>query len=377
VKTARELGLTLLPSLADYGMQRLESLCDALALPEAERSDGSALFRLVASAWPEQTLSAAAPWENDLTDDGTPFEFSVGFEREQPELRLLFESQLATNDPSCRTSWQAGMQLQRRLRASGSCDGAGFDRVASMFEPSSSFEARFSLWHAAVLRPGRRPMFKAYLNPEVRGVEASRELTRGALHALGVAPAWTFTESRLRDATRVPYLSVDLEEQKDARVKLYLTATDALSVEQLVRGSSNLEPGVATDWLNRLTLGSGPYWARPILVCHAYRPGSTAPEATVHVPIRNYAPNDAEALKRTLDLLPSSSGKRLVAALTALARQDLQGSRGVLSYVSLRLVEGRVRVTTYLAPGAYTLAEERRESGTIPTGRSSSRPPKP
>ncbi|RYZ10310.1 MAG: hypothetical protein EOO73_01680 [Myxococcales bacterium] len=377
MKTARDLMPALSPTLAEYGMLRLQLLCKALELPRAEREAAEELFQLVGSTWPSGALTAAAPWENDLTDDGTPFEFSVGFERARPELRLLFESQLATNELTSWTSWQAGLALQERLRTTGRCDITGFERIAEIFEPTPTFEPRFSLWHAAVLRPGEKAMFKAYVNPEVRGVEASRSLTRDALSVLGVTPAWEFLESRLRDATRVPYLSVDLEAPQKARLKLYLTATDAAGVEELTRGTSNIAPGMATSWLTRLTLGGGPYSGRPILVCYAYRPGSSLPEATVHVPIRNYAPTDEQALERTLDLLPAGSGAKLTAALKALARQSLDRSRGVLSYVSLRVVQGRVRVTTYLAPGAYTLAEDRRESGTIPTGRPSSPPPKP
>src|SRR5215217_5447074 len=89
VKAARELSPALVPSLADYGSQRLQRLCEALALPASERSAANALFQLVSSSWPAPLLAATPPWENDLTDDGTPFEFSVGFEREKPELRLL------------------------------------------------------------------------------------------------------------------------------------------------------------------------------------------------------------------------------------------------------------------------------------------------
>jgi hypothetical protein len=361
-----------LPWLSDFGLQRLEGLSEALALPPKERDAALALFRLVSSTWPEGPLSAAAPWETDLTDDGSPFEFSIGFERDQPELRLLFESQLPTASPTPRTSWQAGRELQQRLRAEGSCDTYGFDRIADMFEPPSGLPSRFSLWHAAVLRPGRGAMFKAYVNPEVRGVAASRELTRQALEALGVAPAWSFMERRLRDATRILYLSTDLEKPRDARIKVYQTATDASAVEELVRGSANTPPGLATSWLRGLTLGEGPYEARPILVCHSWRQRGTAPEATVHIPIRNYAPSDGEALERTLDLLPTRSGEQLAAALKVLAHGDLQRSRGTLAYVSLRAVDGHVRVTTYLSPGAYTLAEEGRGSGTIPRGRPSS-----
>jgi hypothetical protein len=116
---------------------------------------------------------------------------------------------------------------------------------------------------------------------------------------------------------------------------------------------------------------------RPILTCFGFRSGANRPEATVHVPIRNYAPNDQEALERTALLLTPAHAKQLEAAMTALAKVPLRRSHGVLSYVSLRQTQGRVRVTTYLAPGAYSSgnADERRSSGTIPTGRPSTFPP--
>ncbi len=368
--------MQLVPSLAEYGQERLSALCDALELPSRDRDAARALFQLVGGAWPKQALSAESPWANDLTDDGTPFEFSVGFEGASPELRVLFESQLSTSQPSPRTSWDAGVALQGRLRESGYCDGSVFDLIAPLFAPSDDYDPRFSLWHAAVLRAQSSPLFKAYVNPEVRGVDGARALTRRALTALRLPRAWEFLRDRLRSETRVPYLSLDLEATTSARVKVYLSATDADGVEALVRGSTNFAPGVASGWLAQLTLGAGPYTARPILVCHAYRTGSSRPEATVHVPVRNYAPSDQAALDRALPLLLPRSREQLTAAVTALSRRSLERSRGVLSYVSLRTVANRVRVTTYLAPGAYTLAEERRESGTRPKGRPSS-PPMP
>lgn len=373
--SARDLDPGLVPTLADYGLERLDTLCDGLGLPAPQRDEARALFRLVSGTWPARSLSATSPWENDITDDGTPFEFSVGFEGASPELRVLFESQLSTTAPSSRTSWQAGLDLQQALHHSGAGDRRAFDLVKSSFAPRADFEPRFSLWHAAVLRAGGKPLFKAYVNPEVHGVDGSRALAQEALVALGHAPAAKRLATRLRADTRLPYLSLDLEDPSTARVKVYLSASDADAVEELVRGTSNIAPGLASSWLARLTLGAGPFSARPILVCHAYRLGNEEPEATVHVPVRNYAPNDEEALRRTLPLLPTRSGEQLSAALGALSRQALHRSRGVLSYVSLRVVAGRVRVTTYLAPGAYTLAEERRESGTLPTGRPSSPPP--
>jgi len=368
VTSALHFGSARPLSLTEYGQDRLEALCSALGLPEQERRDASLLFDQIGADWAEWPVSDTAPWENDLTDDGTPFEFSVGFEGDKPELRILFESQLRTGKPSQHTSWQAGIQLQRRLRDRGLCELAELERVLQLFVPGAGPEPRFALWHAVALQE-QAPLFKAYLNPEVHGAERSRELTAEAFARLGQAAAWLKVEERLGPETRIPYLSLDLSPAKSARLKVYLSATDAHGVEQLVRGSSNTRPGVASAWLEQLTQSAGPYGARPILTCLGFRSSSARPEATVHVPVRNYAPNDEIALERTVELLPAASGRQLQLALLALAREPLHRSKGVLSYVSLRNVEDRVRVTTYLAPGACSEREDRRESGAMPTGR--------
>lgn len=370
--SALHLESARVPSLTEYGRDRLEALCYALGLPEQERRDASQLFDQIGAEWADWPVSGSAPWENDLTDDGTPFEFSVGFEGEKPELRILFESQLRTGKPTQHTSWQAGLQLQRRLRDRGLCELSELERVLQLFMPPAAQEPRFSLWHAVVLKE-QTPLFKAYLNPEVHGAERSRELTAEAFARLGQAAAWRQVEERLGPSTRIPYLSLDLTPAKSARLKVYLSATNAEGVEGLVHGSSNTRPGVVSAWLEQLTQSAGPYHARPILTCLGFRSSAARPEATVHVPVRNYAPTDEEALERTIELLPAASGRQLQLALLALARDPLHRSKGVLSYVSLRNVADRVRVTTYLAPGACSGQDDTRESGAMPTGRPAAR----
>jgi len=375
--SARDLELLGGQSLAEYGQGRLEALCHAVGVPPSEQRSAQALFELVSESWSQAPIGEAAPWENDLTDDGTPFEFSLGFEGEKPELRLLFESQLATGQLSHHTSWQAGFALQARLQARGLGDCTLLEQVAPLFEPSLDYLPRFSLWHAAVLGERGASLFKAYLNPEIVGLTHARGLVRSALDRIGIPEAWHFVEERLATDTRLPYFSLDLKPKQSSRVKLYATATDASSVERLVAGAAGLKTGDATQWLRLLTNSDGPYLGRPILVCFAFRPGGSSPEATVHVPIRNYAANDQEALERTTSLLTPTQGKQLEAALKALAKTTLRRSQGVLSYVSLRQSRDRVRVTTYLAPGAFTTDEPSRvqSSRTIPTGRPSTRPP--
>ena len=365
------------PSLAEYGSERLDALCAALGVSGDERRGAQAVFQIASEAWAQAPIAEAPAWENDLTDDGTPFEFSVGFEGEKPELRLLFEPQSDVGPLSQHSSWHAGRALLGRLQARGLCDCSQLDHVLPLFEPSPDYLPRFALWLAAVLGEHGASLFKAYLNPEIVGVTHARGLVQRALERIGMPAAWSFVEQRLADDTRLPYISLDLKPQQTGRIKLYATAANADAVERLGAGTSVLQVGVACCWLQTLTHSKGPYSGRPILICFAFRPGASSPEATVHVPIRNYAPHDEEALERTLSLLTPAQGDQLEAATKALAKSPLRRSHGVLSYVSLRQAQSRVRVTTYLAPGAHTLGEgsDRRSSGTIPTGRPSSVPP--
>ena len=374
---ARDLELAGPQSLAEYGHERLEALCAAVGVSADEQRGARAVFQIASESWGQMPLGEAPAWENDLTDDGTPFEFSLGFETDKPELRLLFESQSDAGPRSQHTSWHAGRALLAGLQARNLCDCTQLDQILPLFEPSPDYLPRFSLWHAVVLGERGASLYKAYVNPEIVGVGHSRGLVERALERMDMTEAWSFVEQRLADDTRLPYLSLDLKSQQTGRVKLYATAADADAVERLVAGTAGMQAGDARNWLRLLTQSEDPYTGRPILTCFGFRRGASSPEATVHVPIRNYAPNDQEALERALGLLTPTQGKQLESALKALAKAPLRRSRGVLSYVSLRQGQKRVRVTTYLAPGAYTAGEgsNRRSSGTIPTGRPSSMPP--
>lgn len=374
MSSAARVGRPLPLSLGELGASRLDSFADALALTELQHQGALATFRLVSEPWGKLPIGAAPAWQNDLTDDGTPFEFSIGFEGGRPELRMLLESQFDGDGPHTQhTSWHAGVDLQARLRARGLCNTSQFERVADLFVPQPDYVPRFALWHAVVLRDAGPALVKAYVNPEVNGVAPSRDTVASAFARLDMQRAWDFVEEKLRPETRVPYLSLDLEAGDTARVKVYSTATHVDEVLALTSGSANDPGDDSRDWLNRLVESEGPYMARPVLVCHSFVGAERAPAATVHVPIRSYVPNDQVALQRTLDLLPAQSARQFARAIEAVATPSLARSRGVLTYVSLRYVNGSVRVTTYLAPRAYSLTDQERSSG-IPTGHPSTPP---
>jgi hypothetical protein len=374
VSSAAQIGRPLPLSLAELGAARLGALGDSLGLTELQNQGALAMFRLVSEPWGRLPVGDAPAWQNDLTDDGTPFEFSIGFEGGRPELRMLFESQPEGGPHTQHASWQAGIELQAKLRARGLCNTAQFERVADLFAPRADYVPRFALWHAVVLRDAGPSLLKAYVNPEVGGVAPSRELAASAFAQLKMERAWELVAKKLGPDTRVPYISLDLEAGSAARVKVYLTATQADEVVALTRGSANDPADQSRDWLKRLLDSEGPYTSRPVLVCHSFVGADGLPMSTVHVPIRSYVPNDQVALQRTLDLLPAQSARQLAQALESLAAPSLLRSRGVLTYVSLRFVAGTVRVTAYLAPRAYAKLDQERSSGTIPTGHPSAHP---
>ena len=119
MSSAAQVGSRLELSLGELGAARLSLLSDALGLDGLQAEGALAMFRLVSEPWGNIPVGEAAAWQNDLTDDGTPFEFSIGFERGRPELRMLFESQLEETPRTQHSSWRAGLALQARLRGRG------------------------------------------------------------------------------------------------------------------------------------------------------------------------------------------------------------------------------------------------------------------
>ena len=228
-------------------------------------------------------------WPNDISDDGTPFEFSVSFDGASPRLRMLVESQA---EPISRVStWSAGVALGERLKGAGLVNLSMFEQIRDLFEPHSSVQGRFSLWHAAVIEEGRPALFKAYLNPCLFGIGAAPYIVEQALRRSGFQAAWDFVEERLAsDANaQIRYFSVDLEDPESARVKVYLGCSQSAdAVDQLIAGAHNSRPHDARRWLDALTASSGPFDARPILNCFSFRRECADPDVTVHVPIRCY-----------------------------------------------------------------------------------------
>jgi len=346
-------------SLGALGRRKLRSLASALELSEPLTTQALEVFALMSEGWADWAVGDTPAWPNDISDDGTPFEFSASFDGTVPRLRMLAESQ--TDPISKLSSWAAGLAFGKRLQARGFADLSLFEQIQDLFVPLAGARSRFSLWHAAVLEEARPALFKAYVNPCLFGMGSAPYVVEQALRRLGYAEAWAFLEERLahNPSAEIRYFSVDLEAPESARVKVYIgCAESAQAVERLISGASNRQPQDAQRWLSTLTASQGPFDARPILSCFSFRRTLATPDVTVHVPIRCYVKHDAEALARVSTMMSPQDGRRLSRALTV-SERPLNVGRGLLTYASLRREASAVRVTVYVAPEAYSITSRR------------------
>ena len=365
-RSERVLAKVWSPTLRELGLAKLRALSAGLDLSPAQTDRARQLFDLLTAPWSSWRAGHAPPWPNDISDDGSPFEFSLAFAPEATEVRFLVESQRRPITVS--SSFDAGLQLNQRLRAEGA-DLALFEAVQSGFVPGVE-PLRFSLWHAAVLRPSGSTTFKAYLNPRAAGAGAVEQTLAQAMLRAGLAAAWASFRARLAAANHLPefkYFSVDLQEPGVARVKVYfsLRSTELSAVVRCSREIAGMDPSHELSILMD-DLDDAP---RPILLCCAFTKNSACPELTLHVPIRWAVPHDEEAVRRVSQLVTAAEAQQLRRAAQAIAGRPLEAGRGLLTYASFRRDTAGLRVTVYLSPELYSIMTPRRmERGHVETG---------
>lgn len=211
-------------TFGSFGECKLSLLCNGLAASRSESEQAVQAFRLLSRSWHSQPLGTSPVWPSDITDDGTPFEFSVAFDGCSPRIRILAETQGSPITPC--SSWVDGLALNKRLCELPNVNLDRFDRVRDLFAPVEDLGVRFALWHAADIHPVRGTSYKVYLNPQVRGPHSARDIVGEALDRLGADRAAKFLRQRLpstEDGTRLAYFSLDLSTARESRIKVYVT----------------------------------------------------------------------------------------------------------------------------------------------------------
>lgn len=351
----------------EFGTSRIEALCKSAGFTSVDTQKVQRYFTFMTQSWGSRRVGDASPWKSDISDDHTPFELSIALEGARPEIRFLIEAQ--NNPTTLRSSWDDGIALNERLNQVYGLSLDHFNRVKDLFEPRNP-QARFSLWHAFCLKPDGRAEVKVYLNPQAQGPEQANAIVEEALHRLGFANAWRFlTQVVMRRGVQdqVLYFSLDMGGQDVSRVKIYVSHRDATpqDIEYALSNAREYSEGEARAFCEAIQGDNDRFSApRSTLTCWAFTSDDDARpySATLHCPIRCYADNDRDALRRIRAVLSPKSHAVLDRCVWALANRPLEAGVGMIQWASMRREGGRVRTTFYLATEAYGTVEPRKSA---------------
>lgn len=307
-------------------------------------------------------------WPSDVADDHTPIEYSVAFnEAEPPTLRILAEAQADAPDPAAYTA-AAYRFLDRQVDRFGLAT-TKFDLVRDVFHTEQP-QGAFALWYSLVLRSGRRPELKVYFNPAVRGADAAETLVVEALRRLGLQSAYPklvdhgLRPGELGGRDQLTFFALDLHDEPQSRVKLYLSHYDA-RVDDAVRAAGivdDVDLEQVAEFCVTATGGPGRYDRRPLVSSYTFTAGAEHPVGySLYVPIRDYVDDDEQARQRVLELLTryGLDASRLDPAIAAVARRPLRDGVGLIAHVSLRVGRPRPGITVYLSAEAHQVAPPR------------------
>lgn len=361
----------------DAAHAALVRLAEALRLPAGSANTLHLGWRRFVGSFADERIPSMAPWYSGISDDSSPYEFSLVLDPDAPELRVLWESQGASGDP--RAKRNAAMQTHARLCRDTGLRSERFAAIADLFLPPAP-QGTFVLWHAARLWPTGQPELKAYLNPQVRGSAKSATLVQQALGRLGLSDAWPFVTramSRGPALDEVRYFSLDMSDDDTARIKVYVYHHDP--TPEVLANAAATSPFAAPDrvvsFFDRISAGrpAAPGFAPATCLSFVQGRGSAPVAATLHVPIRAYVRDDLEACDRIAALAgagpharagemrlldaPSAAQHRRVAM--AISCRPLESGVGLTSYVSLRSQHDGERVTCYLSTELFAVQPPR------------------
>jgi DMATS type aromatic prenyltransferase len=359
-------------SLGDREVERFRALAGPIGFGAEDLRVAEDIFRCLLAPWADLPFGSQARYPSDVTDDHSPYEFSLAIDGVNPELRFLVEAQ--ASKPSLSTNWEQAHAVNATLEARYGVSLERLRAIETLYTPLDR-SSRFCAWHAVCFRKGKKPEFKIYLNPQAQGTQHALVIVAATLSKLGFHGADAVIAERPGD--EIKYLSLDLVERVGARVKVYAAHHDASAqaIDAALRDASDYRPGQVAEFCHAMGGSYGPYDQRPVQTCLAFADGGPMPVAgTVYFPVRAYAESDLEARDRILAYLDDERASLYARALAGFAERPLQDGVGMQTYVSLRQYAGPRRVTVYLSPEVYAvqMPGSGRASGGSPPLRGSS-----
>ncbi|MFF0003549.1 tryptophan dimethylallyltransferase family protein [Streptomyces tibetensis] len=367
-------------TLGEHVRGQLHRMCGAAGLTDSGDSSGLPLLDLLDLLGPtaRRPLGAGPPSPSFVCDDHSPVEFSLAFSAGSPvALRLLVEPGCAATTLGERG--RLGLHALEALAARRGFPTEPVRRVEDLFLPPV-VDGSFALWCAMDLRPDRSAGIKVYLNPRAHGRERSAYVTQEALDRFGFGRAWPALRERSMargpDRDEILFFALDLGGWDTPRVKVYvarhdITAAEAHTASGLLPG----EPAVRVDEFCRTMGGDVARFAhRPLVSCLSYTERDPMHPCghTVHVPVRDYAPDDEVARDRAVAVLRryGMDAGVIDSAWAAMTSRRPRDGVGLIAYVSLvQSTWQPPRVNVYFSPEAYTVhpprASDRAQEGWV------------
>ncbi|WP_234426698.1 tryptophan dimethylallyltransferase family protein [Streptomyces niger] len=345
-------GMTFL----DYGVSTLARLLDSTGM---DVEQGTKVLRGMLTPWGEKQIGERPHWHSDVCADGSPIEFSAAFSRACRQIRVLVEALPAR--PGTPAAQESAIELTRVLIQEFGADGDRLAKIADLFLPQENPRG-FAMMHAVVLAPNRQPEFKVYLNPNANDSMTDVERTQEAMERMGFGKAWTAVvdyADRGFDLDRIVYVSLDLTDGPESRVKVYFRHYDATpeDLDARMEISAQHETGLLAEFCREVTGKSGAVRSQPLVsnLTFATAGGHLPVSATLYVPLWVHAESDRTVRNRISSVmtdlgLPDSDYRAL---LDHVARRPLPDGRGIHTYASARVQHGRPRVTTYWSSELY------------------------
>ena len=178
----------LVPKLTyvEAGIEKLTALCHAVGLKD-KTAQAIEIFRAMTVSWGDRSIRHESAWKSDVSDDFSPFEFSIAFKENRAELRVLLEAQGA--EPNLQSNWEAGLKLNQYLAERYNVSLDRFRQIEDLFLPTNP-DAKFTIWHAVCFYPDKEPEFKLYLNPQSQHNHRAAAVVEESFVRLGFPHAW-------------------------------------------------------------------------------------------------------------------------------------------------------------------------------------------
>nr|WP_040405588.1 tryptophan dimethylallyltransferase family protein [Amycolatopsis nigrescens] len=318
------------------------AICGALGFVRSDAQPPLDILLRLIDSWGDRRIGAHNGYRSFVSGDGFPAEFSVSWRLGRPEVRILFES--LGDGPTARSCQDAGRALTRELAAEPGVSIKRYLAVEDLFLAAEPAPYRPTIWHSLAWRPGEKPRYKVYLNPQVCGIDRAADLVTEAMRRLGLEMPWRTVLAEhvalIERGHRLEFFALDLDAEEPSRVKIYyrhpevdLAELDRVAALACRHDSARARAAYRAVYGTNGAIGNEP------MTCLSFQRGAGSPvEANVYLRLTEAARSDAEAADRVRAVLAAEGidPHRHTAMLHALAPAPLAETAGLQELLSYR-----------------------------------------